>query len=239
MMMVRTIAAMALTSVLLAGCGAGSDERSAPTPTVAASSSAPERVYSVDGLAAALPRSSQVPTGDRKIASCPGGDSCQAGTASVTIELTRPVDRKEQEALAAKEFSSDFVQVTATASADDAASTAMLASLRDVAGRYVGAFDLPAKETSETAYTPAEKGEGTLDDLTLAGWKGFVAARDVTFADPQGEGTTYPYQSTQVHLVKGTTVVSCYVTVMSKPRGAGAATQMARRLATEYIQRLS
>lgn len=239
--MLRTIATIAIASVLLAACGGGSDEPSgtAPTPKAAASSSpTSDRVYAVEELAAALPRSSQVPTGDRKIASCPGGDSCQADTASVTIELTRPVDPKEQEALAAKEFSKDFVQVTATASTDDAATTATLVKIRDVAARYDGSFDLPAEKTSDTTYTPAEKGEGTLDDLTLEGWTGFVSARDVTFADPQGEGTTYPYQSTQVHLVKGTTLVSCYVTVMTEPRGAGAATDMARRLATEYIQRL-
>ncbi|KQX75042.1 hypothetical protein [Aeromicrobium sp. Root472D3] len=244
--MLRTVATTALASLLLlTACGGGSDEPSgtAPKPTAgagaaASSSPTPERVRTVAELTAALPRSSQVPTGDRKIGSCPGDDSCQADTASVTIELTRPVGAQEQERLAAEEFSRDFVQVTATAGTDEAAPQTTLATIRDRAARYVGAFDLPATKTSDTTYTPAEKGEGTLDDVTLEGWKGFVSARDVTFADPEGEGATHPYQSTQVHLVKGTTLISCYVTVMTGPRGAGAATEMARQLATDYIQRL-
>ena len=236
--MLKLVATIAFASVLLAGCGSSEEPSDAAPRATASGSPTPERVYAVEELATALPRSSQVPTGERKIAACPGGDSCKAGTASVTIELTRPVDRAEQEALAAKEFSSDFVQVTATASTNEAAARAVLAERRDDAGRYVGTFDLPAKETSDSTYTAGEKGEGTLDDLTLGGWKGFVATREVTFADPEGRGSTYPYESSQVHLVKGTTVISCYATVMSQPRGAGAATDLARALATQYLQRL-
>lgn len=241
MNVLKRIVTLALASTLLAACGGGSDEPSgtAPTPEASASSKpTPERVYALEELAAALPRSSQVPTGDEKPASCPGDDSCQADTASVTIELTRPVDRKEQEVLASEEFVSDFVQVVAIASTDEAATAARLTKNRDQAGRYVGTFDLPANKTSDTTFSPAEKGEGTLDDLTLEGWKGFEATRDVTFANLEGKGTKHPYQSSQVHLVKSTTIISCYVTLMVQPRGAGAATDLARQLATEYIQRL-
>lgn len=223
-----------------AGCAGSSDPsdtREAQAPT-ASSSPSPARVRTVDELAAALPRTSQVPTASKKTGACPGDASCVDGTVSVSMRLKRPVDAAEQERLAADEFVSDFVQVVAKALPDDDAAAAALQTSRDQAARYVGAFDLPYKDTSETTYTPAEKGEGTSDDLTVEGWTGFEAARDQVFADAEGRGSEKRYQVGQVHLVDGTSMISVYVTVMSEPRGAGAASELARGIATDYIARL-
>ena len=241
--MPRRGAALVAALALMSGCGSGGDETTAePTVTPSATPStavAPPKILTSDDLAAALPRSSQVPTASKKTGTCPGDDSCVDGTASVSFALTRPGTPAEQEKLAADEFVRDFVQVEAVALPDEPAAAARLAKYRGIAKRYDGAFDLPAEETSDTTYTPAEKGEGTLDDLSIEGWDGFIGVRDQRFANPDGEGSDPRYQVGQIHLVRGAAFVSVYVTVMSEPRGDGAADALVRQLATEYVGRLS
>ena len=240
--MSRTVAALVLVSVLSACSGGGSDDPAA-TPTSAAPSTGstpeqPQRVYAVEELAAALPRTSQVPTGGEKIASCPGDDSCEGGTASVTIELERSGSAAERAQLEKVEFVNDIAQVQVTAGTDEAAATERLATARDSAGRYVGSFDIAAEKTSDTTFSAGERGVGTLDDLTIGGWTGFEAARRSRYSNPDGEGGQREYRSAQVHLRQGSSVLAVYVTVMSPPRDAEAATRLARQLATEYVQRL-
>lgn len=241
MLLSRLVVVVAGLAVLVGCGGEGSDDAAAPAATSSSPSPTtpePPKTLTTDQLAAALPRSSQVPTAAKKTGACPGDASCVDDTVSVSFELSRPGSAAEQETLAADEFVSDFVQVSAGSLPDEAAVAARLAKIRSVAERYDGAFDIPAEETSDTTYTPAEKGDGTLDDTTIDEWDGFIASRDQTYTSPDGEGSTHRYQASQVHLVRGTALVSVYVTVMSEPRGDGAATGLARQLATEYISRL-
>lgn len=245
-MLVRRLVLTAAGLALLAGCGGGSgggEDEAAPAPAATSSSAAattppPARIFTTDELAAALPRSSQVPSATKKLVACPGGDACVDDTASVSFELSRPVSAAEQEKLAADEFVSDFVDISASALPDEAATTARLAKVRGVAERYDGAFDIPAKETSDTTYTPAEKGRGTLDDITIEGWEGFIGSRDQVYTSPDGEGSKHRYQASSLYLVRGTNAVAVSLTIMSEPQSEGAAADLARRLATEYIGRL-
>ena len=215
-MLGRRLALAAAGLVLIAGCGGGSgdSDQGEPAPAATSSSAAPTapaqpQALTIDDLAAALPRSSQVPSAAKKTGTCPGGNSCVDDTVSVSFELTRPGSAAEQEKLADDEFVRDFVQVEAGALADEAAAAAKLTTIRGLAERYDGPFDIPAKDTSDTTYTPGEKGEGTLDDVSVEGWDGFIGVRDQTFSNPEGEGSARRYQVGQIHLVRGTASSRC------------------------------
>ena len=241
--LVRRLVIVVAGLALLAACGGGSSGGAPPAPAATSSSAtatttAPARIFTTDELAAALPRSSQVPSATKKLVACPGGDTCVDDTVSVSFELSRPVSADQQEKLAADEFVSDFVDVSASALSDEGAMAARLAKVRGVAERYDGAFDIPSKETSDTTYTPAEKGQGTLDDITIEGWDGFIGSRDQVYTSPDGEGDKHRYQASSLYLVRGTNAVAISLTIMSEPQDEGAAADLARRLATEYIGRL-
>lgn len=237
-MLGRRLAFVIAGLALVAGCGSGSSGGEAEPSTPPSSAATPPRVYTLDELKAALPRISQVPTASEDAGTCPGDDTCDDGTVSVTFKLSRPVSSAEQERLAGDEFSSDFVSVSATAEKDPAAAEAKIAKARESSTKYDGAFDIPPKSVSETRYTPGQKGTGTLVDATVAGWEGFDASREQTFSSPEGEGGAHPYQSTQLMVSKGPNVVRVDIVAMSEPRGAGSVSKLARQLATEYIARL-
>jgi hypothetical protein len=225
-----------LSLALLAACGAGS---SAPEK---ATTTEPPRAYTVGELRSALPAKGEVPTAAKKVRTCPGDKICQKDTVSVDFDLRPPGDEAEVARLKKAAFVGDYTSVAASLERDAKAATAHVAKSRRTMDRYDGSFDIKLKSTGKT-YRPGEKGTGTVEDLTVKGWRGFQVSRVQKFSGYDSDGKTIDFNSTKYDLTylqvaDGRAVLTVYVAVAAAPRMKGASSTLALQLAADYVERL-
>lgn len=229
-----------LALLLLSGCAGGdgeSDAEPSATASSAPTSAAPPRAYTVEDLAAALPRSSQLPVAGQKKDACPGGDTCEDVAASVGFGLDLPVPAAEREKLANAAFVSDYLNVTARTFADEAAAKASVTEVRADDQKYEGSFDIPLKELPENRYNPGETGTGSVVDDELDGWTGYMVSRVQKYSSTD-ETNDKPFQVSKLLVSRGVTRLSVLVVMLSEPRDEGEATKVAQQVAAEYLERL-
>src|SRR4051812_13702876 len=107
------LAATMIAAIVLSECAGSSDGPDAAPRTSAAPTAEAPRTYTTDQLAAALPRTSQVPGAKDRSATCPGDPACAKGTVAETLTLDqRDIAGQER---AKNQFLDDFVSVAATA----------------------------------------------------------------------------------------------------------------------------
>ncbi|NRQ49929.1 hypothetical protein [Aeromicrobium stalagmiti] len=228
----------ALTVLLvLSGCGAGSEEAPAQERP---SAEATPRTYSLSELAAALPRTSQVPGAEKKVFSCPGGDACKADQATVGVQLKASLTRDEVFSTYGSYVLPEDVSVAARLSTDADAAAGKVARARATEEKgFVGSFATRGKDLGDGGFTFGFKGTGTLEPATVAGWKGYVAQRAQTLTTPEGNTDSGPVARTELHLSKGSVSVQVYASVLRDDAGDLAASEeLARQLFTDYVERL-
>jgi len=235
----RPLVLLVLSAVLLSACGSGGSAGTAPEKATPS-----PQAHSLADLEAALPAKGQVPSAARKKSTCPGETWCRKGEVSVEYEL-RPAGKPEEAERRAKvAFLVDQSSVTAKLVKDDAAAKAFVANARRSTEKYDGAFDIKLKPIGASSYQPGEKGTGNVAEVAMSRWHGFVASRTQKFSgwrDNRSKAvevndTTYDVSFLMVadHRV----VITAYAAVDAEARGPGAAERLARRLATDYIERL-
>ena len=110
---------------------------------------------------------------------------------------------------------------------------------RSDAQPFTGDFDVKP-ETAKIGFVPGERGSGTIEDVSVAGWDGFSASRTSRWVSPD-DSVTFEndddIETTVLTVVRGSSVLSVRVTVKAEYREAGAAEVIARQVAEEYIAR--
>ena len=234
MRMKWTLAVLAVTMTMLAGCGGGSDPGTAattPKPSTTSTTPTPEPTYSAEQAIAALPTLEQVPGGDRYAVRCPGDDDLcdglRADSANVAVWIT-PVDAAVKEL--AEDFTLDLVQLSVvTRSAADAASAVAKVRKRDEV--YDGAYDIPPKKI-EGGTSSAEKGTGTVEDVTIGSFTGHRVDRTDEFRLPGGIRTS------EYTLRSGGVTLFVQARLAGEGRGKDDAADLARTLLDGYLERL-
>ncbi|AWB93174.1 hypothetical protein [Aeromicrobium chenweiae] len=235
--MTRLVAALAAVLMALAGCGGSSSD--AGTPKKAATTIAPA-VRTVAELEAALPRTNQVPGGDKKVFACPGEAFCRAhrNRVSVGVELEPSLTGEQVKKRYGAYVLPEDLQVTAEAWKDPSAAERAVAEGRAKEEPFVGNFATKGENTSETSYSFGSKGVGTIDDLTMGGWQGYVGRREEVLTNPQGHTDSGPVVRVAMHLWNGNTTLQVVASVLDAEERAGDAEALARKVTEEYIGRL-
>jgi hypothetical protein len=237
-MLVSAIAAMAL----LTACGGTSSDTTGPTK--ATTTAPPPKVYSVDDLKAALPGKADIPHALKVTYTCPGSGkpNCVKPTegeqASIGIDLV-PAGADSSspgdiEGAAHDQITADAVSLDA-AQLESAASAAKAVQLTRVSNKeFDGAYDIKQKEQGKYII-PAEKGTGTAKTLSVDGWSGVIGSRTGLFSF---DGKSIQQQSTLLRVANGATMVTIAVHVEDKERPADFADELARKMLSDYIDRL-
>jgi len=224
-----------VSALVLVGCGSGGGEPAA-TPTPSES----PRVYTLDELQAALPGVDDVPTGSMQTISCPGEDWCVDNNVSVGIDMNPPIDPVDAERVGHETDVNDSAYVDAWTFANVTAAADKVDEDRSDAQPFTGDFDVKP-ETAKIGFVPGERGSGTIEDVSVAGWDGFSASRTSRWVSPD-DSVTFEndddIETTVLTVVRGSSVLSVRVTVKAEYREAGAAEVIARQVAEEYIARL-
>lgn len=235
-MAMRRYALAVVCALLLAGCGSGSSEPGAtPTP------SEPLRVYTLDELQAALPGVEDVPTGSKRSYACPGDKGCEDGTVSVNINMLPPIGAADAERVEKKSDISDSTYVSARATDDATAAEAQIDGDRKDAQQFVGDFDVEPQDLGDDSFIPGERGSGTVEEVSVAGWEGIDATRTSTWVAPEGFGAFEEdgeVDTTELIVSGGTVVLRVQITLRVQYREAGTASAIARQVAEQYIARL-
>ncbi|MRJ74964.1 hypothetical protein GEV29_00280 [Aeromicrobium sp. SMF47] len=237
--MTRLVVTLAVTLAVLAGCGGSASDEGAPQR--AAATTAAPAVRTVAELEAALPRTNQVPGGDEKVFSCPGEESCRAhpDRVSVGVQLEPSLTDEQVKKRYGVYVLPENLQVTAEAWKDESAAEQAVADARAEQRRFVGRFATKGKDTSDTSYTFGSKGVGTVDDLTMGEWEGYVGRREEVLTNPDGDTDSAPVVSITLHVSNGNTTVQVVASVLDDEARAGDAEALARQVAEEYIGRLA
>ena len=230
----RSMAVVVAGLLLVAGCGGGSDEPRATATTTA--SPEPPVVRTIDDLAAALPERGQVPGAAKQLDACGADDECPDAAVSVTYGLEPSLSDAEVKRQYDVYILPEVATVAATAWKDADAAAAGLAKARD--GELVGTYSTKGKETSDTGYTFGAKGKATIEDVTVAGWSGYLNRREEVLTSPEGGSDTPPLAVTVVHVSDGSSTVKVTVQVLAGGATAASSESAARQLAEDYIARL-
>lgn len=230
----RRIVSLVLLGVcLLAGCSGESEPGGKATPAPE-----PPVVRTLDQLSAALPQIEQVPTAAKTLFSCPGESSCQKDTAGSTFELKASISDAELKSRYDKFILPENVDVNAVVFDGPEAAAQSLAKARQDEEAFTGTFSTKGKDESDSSYSFGSKGTGTLDDVTVAGWKGYVGQRVQVLTSPEGGADTPPLAQTTLHLADANTTLKIVVSVLADEQQDRSADAIARQVAEDFIERL-
>jgi len=244
-MVVRHLAVVLALIAFVAGCGGGESDdgakgaASSGSPSSAApTTTAPPRIFTIHELKAALPEKDDVPGATSVEFRCPedGKKKCGDDT-SVTVALTLASvvvgSAEDTERRAGSALVDDSALVNALIFGSDAEAETNMAESRQSAQEFAGSFDFTE---SKSSFGLPEKGSGTLDDLAIGDWTGYVSART---SHVDLDGKTQDLQNVLVAVRNGTAKASVNVLVDSTGRPAEFATDLARATLSDYIERLS
>lgn len=220
------LATLALTLMVLAGCGGGSGDDPQATPP-------PPRTYTLDELTAALPTAEDVEGAVRIRSRCPEDkESCgepEPGLASVNISLegTSPELTEKQ-----ADLGLNAVYVEVVAHPDEATAKSEHAKSRTSWRKYEGHYNFPRKDLGKGSYTPSEEGRGTLGDAASGPFRGFEVDRAST-AETMGK-----FFSSTVEVRHGNAVIEVDAFLAVGGRDLADAEKLADQVLADYLKRL-
>ncbi|MEV7397197.1 hypothetical protein [Aeromicrobium sp. NPDC092404] len=186
-----------------------------------------------------MPVLDEVPTATRVSSACVGEPGCPKNIASSLFILAeRPGGKIPDEEHVVKP--SNVAILDATVFEDQASAQASLKRDReDLVELFEGEFDFGPRRARDTgALLSGGRGSGSTVSAQIQGWRGFCASRAfVKVGDRTLAVSKLPHQTSLVRLVHGRNRLDVTVTLISEKR-EGAAEDMARKLAAEFIQRL-
>lgn len=239
------VAALAMT----AACGGGSDDSgpsaAPPQTTASATTPAPPRDYSIDELTAALPTKDDVPDAVARSGSCPddGVELCGEPSESfervgVSFDLAVATgagsgSAGDAEQRAAQATVEEGAYITVSRYGTTAAAADLTASARaDDEKEFGGPIDSGDEKTS---FGLQEKGSGSVVDIDVDGWAGYLSARATTITN---DDETQKIQNAQLLVTSGAVTVSANVVVDATDREADYAADLARTVVADYVARL-
>lgn len=229
------IAPVIAALAVLAACGGSAEPAKEKAPP-------PPKVYTAAQLEAAMPADKDIPNATKVGQRCPGDKDCQdtkdIAAWSVDWQPKPALKGADAERAAHDAWFNDVGYLyVSQAKSESAVDKAYAESLKLQTDRQ-GPYETKAKKLEEEGHwTPGQKGTGTVDDVTISGWSGFVAEQSMVLTDLEG-GTSEDRQEAQVRVRHGVVMVAATVSIGAKGRTAGDALTLARSVVEDYLNRL-
>lgn len=248
--MLRRVAMMIAGAALLAGCGGGSSspdaEKTGPTATTAAPQ---QKGLTIERLVKALPSDDSFPKGSEVTVRCPGDPECaneavQDQDASVSVNLALPagaerdrssVDGEARFRVDGGEWS-EHLWLRAWLYDDMTSAKGFRVDFQKDAEKLVGPLDVPAKKT-DSGYDYGIRGTGSLDEVTIDGWRGFVRVLDAAYIHLDGRVTDKRFDVFAV-MAKDNAFIRVDSSFTVQGRDKADAVKTVRDLLTAYLEKL-
>jgi len=239
-MRIRMALACAAVMLALAGCGGTSTGApSSPTPTAPPTMTA-------ERLAEALPADHELGEGAEVGARCPGDPSCtdvgQDQTASISYRLPLPDGVEQAGADDHRRFMvpggeyEESVWLRAWLHAEEASAVAARDDASEGLDALTGTLDTEP-ELLENGYRHGIRGTGSVEDLGIEGWQGFVRVLDASFVHPDGR-VTEPRHDLYVMAQRGQVVVTIEASLTREGREHADAVAIVHDRLQAYADRL-
>lgn len=197
--------------------------------------------YTIDQLAAALPRDAELDRSYDDIERCPQGDDPREAE-QAAASCSGPEGSHQYAGVTARTEGTEemwgnggLFLAEASTWTDPRARTQWFQEARSSQEEYDGRYDIPPSDRPGDAFEAGMRGEGAIEDFELGGWTGFVKVATHSLVSPDGE-TSPPLSEAAIYVTRGNALM--WIAVVRPDEDAAAARDALEQYATQIFEAL-